>query len=1114
MRFPLANALASLFLVFSANQAIAAIHFTDVQGGEVTIVRGTAPVHSRRVTTDGKPRVGTHAITTVNAGADSDAANNDYRRIQNALNGAASGDTIILTGVFDFTKPFASAAWAVGNDGVASTNDDYEVLVPAGKNNVTLTANSLGSATIQGPGDLAAINLEAFLVFDSSLSGPSTGWTISNLQIQDFDLSIGMFAAGASDYNNTTIANNFIRIPTDLNAVVAPADVNQNIGIHLSFGTNQTVSGNSIQIAGDGVSNGANLSSSVGLQSNTSGGAVYNGLLITNNTIHTVNAQSANPQSTLGIWENAHGHTSNITVSNNSFLNDAAGNDPALNIERAFRVTSHSGAASTVTYSGNTASGANIGFQWLTGSNFAGNQAVVMTNNTLTNCATGVLVQSNGIAHLETNVITGSGAGGGIHVVTGLLTASGLNALSAYRNFVTGGTGDGIWIEATAGAITDPMSQNNLGGNTGFGLRNESATSIAATLNYWGNDLAANVAAEVSGLATFDPWLASGTDVNVGTVGFQPFIYASTSGTDTTFVGTGLADVGSLLAGNPVTLSMDGDTATIPLAELLHFIIQLGGGDDVFTLGQTGILTQLDGSAGNDTLVGTNVAQTWNITGAGSGNIPGATSAFTNVEALRGGTAADSFVFGAAGSVAQTVDGNLGIDTLDNSAIPGHVVVPAGPGTLDGFKGTATGIGATFDNINLIAAPADLGVTKSGPATATVSTVINYLITVTNNGPNPAINATLTDALPAGVTFVSLASAGGWSCITPAVGANGTVTCTQGSMAVGSAPFTLSVTVPAAPATINNTAVVSTASADNTPGNNNSTASTNVVFTADVSVVKTATPTAPAGTNVTYGITVTNNGPTQASSVSMTDTLPLNTTFVSETQTTGPTFNCVNPSVGGAGTVTCTIASLVNGATATFTIVVNVSGAAPTGTLNNTANVSTTATDPTPGNNSSTAPTIITTAIADLSITKTAGPPPYTTGKPVTYTIVVSNAGPGAATNVVVTDTIPVGTTFNSATPTQGSCSGTSTVTCNLGTLANGASATISLTITLSANPGPVSNTASVTSNNPDPNPVNSAGTAIIQAALAFDIPAASPFALLLLGIALAIGGLFVQRLR
>ena len=137
----------------------------------------------------------------------------------------SSGDTIILSGTFDFTAPFAAAAWAVGNDGIAGNADDYEVSAPRGVNNVTLTATSLGSATIQGPGDLPALDLEAFLVFDASLApgGGSQGWTISNLRILDFDLSIGMFAVGVSDYNNTTITNNFIRIATDLNATVAPS---------------------------------------------------------------------------------------------------------------------------------------------------------------------------------------------------------------------------------------------------------------------------------------------------------------------------------------------------------------------------------------------------------------------------------------------------------------------------------------------------------------------------------------------------------------------------------------------------------------------------------------------------------------------------------------------------------------------------------------------------------------------------------------------------------------------------------------------------------------------------------------------------------------------------
>lgn len=805
-----------------------------MQGREVLVRPAPAPVMARRLTakaTSLHPRAA--SVTTVNAGPDIDAANNDYRRIQNALNAAASGDTIILSGTFDFTQPFAAAAWALGNDNTAGTGDDYEVLAP-GVNNVTLTATSLGSATIQGPGDLAAINLEAFLVFDSSISGASQGWTISNLRILDFDMSIGMFAVATSDYNNTQILNNFIRIPTDLNATVAPADVNQNIGINFSFGTNQTISGNSFQIPGDGVSDtgAGNFSSSVVMQSNTSGGSVYDGLNISNNVIHILNAQSANPQVTLGIWENGHAHTSNITITNNSFLNDAAGNSPALNQERAFRVTSHSSATTTVTYNLNTVNGANIGFQWIAGSDFTGNQAVVLTGNTVTNCDTGFLVQSNGIAHFETNVITGSGSGSGIQLLTGSLTGSGANTNGIFQTVVSGGSADGVWITTTAGAVA-PISQNDLSGNaTGFGLRNDAAPQVLAELNWWGSNLAANVAAATTGNVDFDPWLASGTDVSAS-IGFQPFIYATTTtaGNTTTFAGTAAADTGSMLAGNPVTLTMDGDTGFVPLPQLINVVIQLGASDDVFTLGQTGVPTTFDGGTGNNTLAGTNVAQTWNITGAGSGDIPGAASLFTNVQALHGGTAADSFVFGAAGSIALTVDGNLGVDTLDNTAIPGHTVTPTGPGTLDGFMGTATGVGGTFNNINVIAgANADVSITKTPqPGPYATGGSLTYTITVGNGGPGAAANVVVTDILPAGTTFVSAIPTQG-SCS----GAT-TVTCSLGTLAsAGSATISLKITLPSTAGPVSNTATVATTSNDPSLVNNTSTSTVTVIAASNI----------------------------------------------------------------------------------------------------------------------------------------------------------------------------------------------------------------------------------------------------------------------------------------
>jgi len=148
----------------------------------------------------------------------------------------------------------------------------------------------------------------------------------------------------------------------------------------------------------------------------------------------------------------------------------------------------------------------------------------------------------------------------------------------------------------------------------------------------------------------------------------------------------------------------------------------------------------------------------------------------------------------------------------------------------------------------------------------------------------------------------------------------------------------------------------------------------------------------------------------------------------------------------------------------------------------------------------------------DLSIAKTAPPGVYGTGLPVSYTINVHNSGPADAAAVTVTDTIPPGTTFSSATPSQGSCSGTSTVTCNLGTLTNGASATITLVLNMPPTPGPVSNTANVSTTNPDTNAANNTSTATVTVVPASQIPALSGFTLLLLGVAMTLLALTTLR--
>jgi len=503
-------------------------------------------------------RVVRAATTTVQAfnitGGLPSPIDNDYTRINNAIQTAMSNDTIILSGNFNWTEANAAASWALGSDGLASTADDYSILVPANLNNLMLTAASLGDATIQGPGDLASVNLEGVLFFDG---GDNQNWTISNIRFRDFDLAIGMFGGvgGIDAYNNTHITNNYIRIAQDLNASVAPADVNQNIGIHFSFGTNQVISGNTIEIQGDGLSDsaGGNSSADVGMQSNTSGGNVYDGLQITNNILRVLNAQSADPEIILGIWENAHGHTSNITVSGNQFINLAMANNPATNLQRGFRATSHSSATTMVTYQNNTVLGANIGFQWLAGSNFSGNQPVKLISNNIFNNATGVLIQSSGSATLSFNRIHQNTSFG--------LNNSTANAISAENNWWGCNFGPGVGgagCAATANGVTNPVPGGSTDSDPWLTLR---LTAVPGTILVGGTS---NLTADVTFNSNNVDTHLSGNIPDGIPVGFMgnafggvaPPITSTTSGkANSTYTGTAPG------TGNASTL-FDAQTAT------------------------------------------------------------------------------------------------------------------------------------------------------------------------------------------------------------------------------------------------------------------------------------------------------------------------------------------------------------------------------------------------------------------------------------------------------------------------------------------------------------------------------------------------------------------------
>ena len=113
---------------------------------------------------------------------------------------------------------------------------------------------------------------------------------------------------------------------------------------------------------------------------------------------------------------------------------------------------------------------------------------------------------------------------------------------------------------------------------------------------------------------------------------------------------------------------------------------------------------------------------------------------------------------------------------------------------------------------------------------------------------------------------------------------------------------------------------------------------------------------------------------------------------------------------------------------------------------------------------------------ANLSISKTDSPDPAAIGSSLTYSITINNTGPNTASGVVMTDELPSEVSFVSATPTQGTCTGAATVICNIGTLANGASAAVTIVVTPMSG-GVITNTASVGSNITDPDSANNTST-------------------------------------
>ena len=216
-----------------------------------------------------------------------------------------------------------------------------------------------------------------------------------------------------------------------------------------------------------------------------------------------------------------------------------------------------------------------------------------------------------------------------------------------------------------------------------------------------------------------------------------------------------------------------------------------------------------------------------------------------------------------------------------------------------------------------------------------------------------------------------------------------------------------------------------------------------------------------------YTLTATNNGPVDATNVTVVDTLPATVEWQSATPGQG---SCVHSGEPLGGTITCTLGTVRKNADATVSI--DVVAPSTTGVINNSATVSADEPDPDVSDNTATQDTTVIDPSANLSVTQDEDIDPAGSNLPFVYTVTVTNSGSADATLVTLVDTLDAAVTFQTAVPSQGSCAEAGgIVTCDLGGLANGSIATIDITVTAPGTPQTVTNTVVVSAAEPDSDP-------------------------------------------
>lgn len=332
--------------------------------------------------------------------------------------------------------------------------------------------------------------------------------------------------------------------------------------------------------------------------------------------------------------------------------------------------------------------------------------------------------------------------------------------------------------------------------------------------------------------------------------------------------------------------------------------------------------------------VGTNFTYTLTVNNTGTAATNGSVSV---TDAIPAGL---SFVSGiGTGWTCSAVGQNLTCTTTNPILVNGSssiilTVNPLSSGTVinnasvvGGGDTTPSQSNDVTTNINAAPTP-NLIIAKSGPATGTVGTNYNYTLTVNNTGTLATSGViTITDALPAGLTFVS-GTGTGWGCSA----AGQTITCTSSTAIIvnGTSSINLTVTPTQTGTYVNIASIIG--GGDNTSATSNGvTTQINPAPAAVLAIAKAGPATATVGVNYNYTLTVSNTGTTATNGqISVSDVLPTGLNFISGS---GSGWSC---SATGQ-TVTCsTNNAIAVGTNSAITLIVNPVLA---GNYNNTASV-------------------------------------------------------------------------------------------------------------------------------------------------------------------------------